>query len=50
MTAGARVTPTEYHRLSWIAGERQTDISNLLRSFIEPLLAEYAGGNEKRGG
>lgn len=41
MTAGMKVTPSEYHRLSWIAGQRGTDISNLLREMVTPLFAEY---------
>lgn len=41
MTVGAKVTPSEHHRIVWLAGEKGTDVSSLLREMsITEALAE----------
>lgn len=43
MSIGAKVTPSEYHRLSFVVGHRGTDVANLIRELvIEPMMDEHA--------
>lgn len=42
MSIGAKVSPREKLAIEWLAGEKGTDVSNLLRvTAIEPLMAEH---------
>lgn len=42
MSIGAKVSPREKLAIEWLAGEKGTDVSNLLRvTAIEPLMEEH---------
>lgn len=43
VSIGARVSPREKLAIEWLAGQKGTDVSNLLRKVaIEPLMEEHA--------